>query len=93
MTVKYSTSSTVYKQPIENSSKPTQTEWIKALKKFWGHSNARYAFLWLTGGILFASFMKPVIRKREKELMLEDIDQYLEKNRKKDSPQKKKKFD
>lgn len=65
---------------------PTQTAWIATFKRLFSIPNTRYAFLWLTGGLLFALFGKKAIAKREQELMVEDIENYLEnKNKKNDN--------
>jgi len=69
---------------IQHQQIPKQTAWLDTFKRFSKVSNIRYAFLWLTGGILFALFGKRVIKRREEELMIKDIENYLEKKRKKD---------
>ncbi|CAF1081574.1 unnamed protein product [Rotaria magnacalcarata] len=77
--------------PIINQKQPEktpisgQTAWIAAFKSIFKVANTRYAFLWLTGGILFAIFIKPVIKRRDEELMIEDVKHYLENKQRKDS--------
>jgi hypothetical protein len=69
---------------IQRQQIPKQTAWLDTFKRFSKVPNTRYAFLWLTGGILFALFGKRVIKRREEELMIKDIENYLEEKRKKD---------
>jgi len=69
---------------IQRQQKPSQTAWLATFKRLLKVPNTRYAFLWLTGGLLFALFGKRVIKRREEELMIKDIENYLEKKRKKD---------
>ncbi|CAF1236109.1 unnamed protein product [Rotaria sordida] len=74
------------RKPESVKQKPNQTAWLSTFKRMLKVSNTRYAFLWLTGGILFALFMKPGIRRRDQELVIKDIENYLEnKTKKQDS--------
>lgn len=68
----------------QSEQRPTQTAWLTTFKRLLKVPNTRYALLWLTGGILFALFGKQAIKKREKELMIDDIENYLENKRKND---------
>jgi len=63
---------------------PNQTAWLAAFKRLAKVPNTRYALLWLTGGILFAVFGKGALKRREEELMIKDIENYLGKKQKKD---------
>ncbi|CAF3045788.1 unnamed protein product [Rotaria socialis] len=72
------------KQP-ENTPISGQTAWIATFKRLFKVANTRYAFLWLTGGILFAACIKPAIKRRDEELMIEDVKHYLENKQRKDS--------
>ncbi len=69
---------------VQRSGRPTQTAWIATFKRMLQVPNTRYAFLWLTGGILFCVFGKRAIRRREEDLMIKDLENYLENKRKKD---------
>ncbi|CAF3446284.1 unnamed protein product [Rotaria sp. Silwood1] len=73
-------------QQLFREQKPNQTAWLTTFKRILKVPNTRYAFLWLTGGILFGLFVKPGIRRRDEELMIKDVENYLaNKSIKKDS--------
>ena len=56
--------------------RPTRFE---ILKQMWKNRNIRYGFLWLSFGIVFSLFGKRAIRAREKELVVEEVDEFLKK--------------
>ncbi|CAF2481600.1 unnamed protein product [Rotaria sp. Silwood2] len=64
--------------------KPGQTAWLTTFKRLLKVPNTRYAFLWLTAGTLFCLCIKPGLRRRDEELMIKDVKNYLE--NKKDLP-------
>ena len=43
--------------------------------------NVRYTLLWLVGGITLVFYIKPRLRRYEKELVIEDIEEYLKKRK------------
>jgi hypothetical protein len=63
--------------------KPSQTAWLATFKRLLSVHNTRSALLWLTGGILFSIFGKRAIKRREEDLLIKDIENYLEKKQKK----------
>jgi hypothetical protein len=62
---------------VQQPGRPTQTAWLSAFKRLLKVPNTRYAFLWITGGLLFSFLGKRAIKRREEELMIEDIENYL----------------
>jgi hypothetical protein len=72
------------RKPENAHQKPTQTAWIATFKRILKVPNTRYAFLWLTGALIFGLFGKRAIRRREEELMINDIENYLANKTKKD---------
>lgn len=78
--------------PIINQSKPSsvrqelpsQTAWKSLFKRIWSTKDVRYAFLWLASGILFASIGKGVLRRREENLLVEELDEFLKNKMTKD---------
>jgi hypothetical protein len=70
-------------EKAQHQQKPNQTAWLATFKHLFKIPNTRYAFLWLTGGILFAMFGKRALKRREEELVIKDIENYLENKRKK----------
>jgi hypothetical protein len=64
--------------------KPKQTAWISTFKRLLKVPNTRYAFLWLAGGILFSVYGKRAIRRRDEEIMIQDLENYLKNKNKKD---------
>lgn len=65
--------------------RPTQTAWRASFKRFFSVPNIRYAVLWLAAGTLFAAVGKRAIRRREEELMIDDLENYLKNKRKKEN--------
>lgn len=63
--------------------KPTETAWLAAFRRLYQNTNTRYALLWLTGSILFVAFGKGVIRRREKNVMEEEIGTFIGNKQKK----------
>lgn len=70
---------------VAHQERPTQTAWLSLFKRIANNSNARYSLLWLTGGLLFCFYGKSILQKREKELLLNDLETYLENKTKKES--------
>ena len=63
--------------------KPSQTAWGALLRRIWQTTNVRYAFLWFAGGLCFALVGKGVLQRREEQLMVEELDQFV-RNKKKE---------
>ncbi len=61
----------------QHPNRPTQTAWLATFKRLLKVPNTRYAFLWITGGILFSLYGKRAIKRREEDLMINDIENYL----------------
>jgi hypothetical protein len=76
---------TIARSRLFRESIPTQTAWMATLRRTFKDTNARYVLLWLTGGVLFCLFGKPVIRRREEDLVVSDIENYLANKQKKAS--------
>ena len=64
--------------------RPTQTAWLAAFRRVLKVPNTRYALLWLLGGTLFAVYGKRVMKLREEELVVDEIENYLRNKRKQD---------
>lgn len=71
------------KQELFGTKKPTETAWLSTFKRAFKTASTRYTFIWLSAALVFGLWMKPVTKKYEKQLMIEDIDNYLENKRKK----------
>lgn len=65
----------------QHADMPKQTAWGAAFKRLFSMPNTRAAILWLTGGLIFTFFGKKAIKKREDELVIEDIENYLKNKR------------
>jgi hypothetical protein len=63
---------------VQQTGRPSRTAWLPAFKRLLQVPNTRYVFLWLTGGILFSLFGKRVLKRREEEIMIQDIENYLQ---------------
>ena len=70
---------------VVHPDRPTQTAWLSLFKRIVKNSNTRYTLLWVTGGLLFCLYGKSAIQKREKELMLDDLENYIGNKRKTES--------
>lgn len=64
---------------VDRSTQPTRRAILRQMFKT---PNARYGLLWLLGVTLFAVYGKRVIRLREEELVVNDIENYLRNKRK-----------
>ncbi|UJR08700.1 hypothetical protein I4U23_012958 [Adineta vaga] len=73
-----------HKPETTHQQRPTQTAWSTLFKRIIKNTNTRYALLWITGGLLFSLFGKKAMQRREKELMINDIENYLENKRNKE---------
>ncbi len=67
---------------VQRPDRPSQTAWLSLFKRLIRVPNTRYAFLWITAGILFSVYGKRALRRREEELMIEDLENYLENKKK-----------
>lgn len=73
----------INKQGPNKNPRPTKIAWLSTFTRLLKVPNTRYALFWITGGLFFTLFVKQAVKKREKELMIEDVENYLENKRKK----------
>lgn len=66
---------------IPHPERPTDLSRFTILKRMLKMPNTRYVLLWLTAGVVFTVYGKRMMKQREEELMIEDLENYLKNKR------------
>ena len=64
-----------------DKSRPTKSAWLQTFRRLAQVRDTRYAILWIAGSIVFCLYGKKAIASRERDLMIEDVENYMRNKR------------